>query len=253
MDYDTIVAAVLETPRGRWFLREHDRRIRAAETRTLLAAIGRLEAALAPAISAREATDRQLEALAEMLHAARAGVAEVRHPLLEGGGAIPAGSDAFDYMTASAEAVAGDVADTAQTLQSTSLSLRSVENVAVESAALEREAAKLLTVAYRQEVLSRRVARAAGALSHMDQRLKGHLPKTKAREADAPRTLTPEHLKYFKPDEEIFARPTFAASSTPAPAASKEPPTLPPSRIVIVRRGSGEIPLLGEDTPAAGI
>ena len=37
LDYEAIVAAVMETPRGRWFLREHERHIRASETDTLLA------------------------------------------------------------------------------------------------------------------------------------------------------------------------------------------------------------------------
>ncbi len=39
-DYDAIEAAVMETARGRWFLAEHARRIRAAETSRILAAIG---------------------------------------------------------------------------------------------------------------------------------------------------------------------------------------------------------------------
>lgn len=45
-DYDTIHAAVMETARGRWFLQEYARRNRNADTRVLLAAIERIEAAL---------------------------------------------------------------------------------------------------------------------------------------------------------------------------------------------------------------
>ena len=46
-DYPSIEDAVMETPRGRWFLREYARRIRAAETSDLLAAFARLELAIA--------------------------------------------------------------------------------------------------------------------------------------------------------------------------------------------------------------
>ncbi|MGL4811555.1 MAG: hypothetical protein ACRCXM_07250 [Beijerinckiaceae bacterium] len=43
-DYDAIFAAVSETPRGRWFLAEYQRRNRAADTATVLDQIARLEA-----------------------------------------------------------------------------------------------------------------------------------------------------------------------------------------------------------------
>lgn len=45
-DYESIHAAVMETVRGRWFLREYARRNRAADTGTLLIAIGRIESLL---------------------------------------------------------------------------------------------------------------------------------------------------------------------------------------------------------------
>jgi hypothetical protein len=253
LDYDTVIAAVLESSRGRWFLREHERRLRAAETRTLLGAIRRLEGSLAPAIATREATERQLQALASMLQSVKAGMAEIRHPLLEGGGAIPSGVDAFDFMSLSAKAVASDVSGAAHSLQSTSQSLRTAEGIETETAALEREAARLLTVAYRQEVLSQRVAKAAGALTHMDQRLKGHLPRANASPSDAQRMLTADHLRYFKPDEEIFARPALAAPPRALPPAPAQPPDALSSRLVVVRKASGEIPFLNEETSLAGV
>ncbi len=46
LDYEAIEAAVMETPRGRWFLSEYLRRHQAKETERLLAAIARLERAM---------------------------------------------------------------------------------------------------------------------------------------------------------------------------------------------------------------
>lgn len=46
-DYDAIHEAVMATARGRWFLAEHGRRNRHAETRTLLEALRRIERRLA--------------------------------------------------------------------------------------------------------------------------------------------------------------------------------------------------------------
>lgn len=45
-DYAAIEAAVMETSRGRWFLAEHARRNRHADTLMLLGAMARLEAAV---------------------------------------------------------------------------------------------------------------------------------------------------------------------------------------------------------------
>ena len=42
-DYDSILAALMETARGRWFLQEYASRNRNADTQMLLTAIGRLE------------------------------------------------------------------------------------------------------------------------------------------------------------------------------------------------------------------
>jgi hypothetical protein len=46
--FEAIEAAVLKTPKGRWFLEEYARRIRSSETTSILEAIGRLERAVAP-------------------------------------------------------------------------------------------------------------------------------------------------------------------------------------------------------------
>ena len=48
-DYDRIQDAVMETARGRWFLAEFARRVRAGDTQKILEAIHRLERASAPA------------------------------------------------------------------------------------------------------------------------------------------------------------------------------------------------------------
>jgi len=42
-DFETIEAAVMETPRGRWFLREYARRIRAQESERMLGVLDRIE------------------------------------------------------------------------------------------------------------------------------------------------------------------------------------------------------------------
>lgn len=47
-DYDAIERAVMETPRGRWFLSERDKRRLTSETQRILDALKKLEAVMAP-------------------------------------------------------------------------------------------------------------------------------------------------------------------------------------------------------------
>jgi hypothetical protein len=66
-DYDIILTALMATARGRSFLQEYAQRHRAADTATLLTAIGRIEGlltsrSLEPAAPASDATGRPAEA-----------------------------------------------------------------------------------------------------------------------------------------------------------------------------------------------
>jgi hypothetical protein len=60
-DYEAIEAAVLESPRGRWFLGEFTRRNRAADTLMLLEAIRKLERGVAESPADKLSTDLAAE------------------------------------------------------------------------------------------------------------------------------------------------------------------------------------------------
>ena len=68
-DFEQIEAAVLESERGRWFLQEYSRRLRAAETAEILAAVERLTddaGQIAARRQAAEATTAMIEALQKL-------------------------------------------------------------------------------------------------------------------------------------------------------------------------------------------
>lgn len=62
-DFETIEAAVMETERGRWFLREHARRIREAENGRIEAALARIESRLPAAPGPLRETETRIVAL----------------------------------------------------------------------------------------------------------------------------------------------------------------------------------------------
>ena len=65
-DFERIEAAVLETERGRWFLGEYARRIRAEETKALAAALARIENKLEADGAAAALRRNHAEALADL-------------------------------------------------------------------------------------------------------------------------------------------------------------------------------------------
>lgn len=66
-DYEAIEAAVLESPRGRWFLGEFARRNRAADTLMLLEAIRKLERSVAETPAHQRSADPAAELTGENL------------------------------------------------------------------------------------------------------------------------------------------------------------------------------------------
>jgi chemotaxis regulatin CheY-phosphate phosphatase CheZ len=98
-DYEMIAAAVLETARGRWFLGEHSRRNRQADTKLVLEAIEKLERSLVPRTEAQE-SDRLRVDLVEMLNAisrTKSEIAAIRPD--------DAGSNHFDQASVELDAI----------------------------------------------------------------------------------------------------------------------------------------------------
>lgn len=77
-DYEAIEAAVLESPRGRWFLGEFTRRNRAADTSMLLEAIRKLERGVAEHAPDRISDDlaADLHSLSDVIGTALAGISD---------------------------------------------------------------------------------------------------------------------------------------------------------------------------------
>jgi multidrug efflux pump subunit AcrA (membrane-fusion protein) len=66
-DFDRVEAAVMETERGRWFLAEFSRRIRAEDSQRILASIDRLEARMAAAQEAEARARLDADRAADLL------------------------------------------------------------------------------------------------------------------------------------------------------------------------------------------
>lgn len=90
-DFETIESAVVETARGRWFLKEYARRNRNADTKAILAALENLKEAVQDANSIGHLKE-DLESMASAIRQTRE---EIRSfPLIDGGDPASALSEA---------------------------------------------------------------------------------------------------------------------------------------------------------------
>jgi hypothetical protein len=77
-DYERVEAAVMETERGRWFLAEFARRVRAEDAQRILTAIDRLEARMAEAQAAETRARLDADRAADLLHEISDRLAQLR-------------------------------------------------------------------------------------------------------------------------------------------------------------------------------
>ena len=243
--------------RGRWFLEEYARRHRSADTKILLDAIGKLENLMIARSSTLSQGSGQAEitSLLNTIRKTRSEIAAVRNHLLADGGAIEDNPALFDRLAETARTAANHLMSRTEALQQTSRTLRadSPDNPAITQ--IDGEVGGLQSLAWTQDVLSQRIAKAMGLLSHIDERvsaLAGENPQAAGRQAPGSK------LSYFKQDEEIFApvetKPAIKIVAAPKPAAKidVEPVPEPEKRArVIVKRYAPEQEITEAPTPTA--
>jgi chemotaxis protein CheZ len=124
-DYEMIAAAVLETARGRWFLTEHARRNRQADTRLVLEAIEKLERTLVHRPEAPE-SDRMRVDLVEMLNAITRTKTEIAAigPTEAGANHFDQASTELDAIVDTTEKATSDILAAAERVQEIAWTLR---------------------------------------------------------------------------------------------------------------------------------
>ncbi len=164
-EYAAIESLLLGSLRGRWFLSEHARRNRAADTGMLLQAITQLEmAVLRPS--------RREQQLLGHLVAMRQAIAEMR---LEMAGSAPqdgpgAGCDIDDAVSATAAAKA-EMLEAAEEIQDAAWTLRERGTGQDVYETLDRSAAGIYRACAAQDLTARQLKAMAKALLIVDQRL----------------------------------------------------------------------------------
>jgi chemotaxis regulatin CheY-phosphate phosphatase CheZ len=171
-DYEAIEDAVLETNRGRWFLAEYARRNRHADTKMLLAAIERLEAAIRGERAA-ESVDRIRFDLVEMAKAIARTKAEIAaiKPDSEQQGKFGEATVELDSIVNATEAATSDILAAAEQIQETAWTLREQGVEAEACTALDARATAIYTACSFQDLTGQRIRKVIQVLRYLEGRI----------------------------------------------------------------------------------
>jgi chemotaxis regulatin CheY-phosphate phosphatase CheZ len=249
-DYDAIESAVMETERGRWFLREYARRNRNADTQVLLNAINRLEHAVAADRVAQD-VDRLRAHLREMAATIASTKTEIAaiHAIEQEHSHLFAATEALDAITRTTEQATSDILAAAEHIQETAWTLREDGADADLCDNLNRRATEIYTACSFQDLTAQRISKIIHTLRYLEGRINAMiaiwdrseatlLPNASALELDLsglsgepnPDELTQSDIDDVIVDDDIFGTVSSAPATSPEPPILAAPQPVPASR-----------------------
>jgi chemotaxis protein CheZ len=171
-DYEAIEAAVVETNRGRWFLAEYARRNRHADTKMLLTAIDRLEAAIRGERTA-ESVDRIRFDLVEMAKAIARTKAEIAaiKPDVEQAGKFGEATEELDSIVSTTEAATSEILAAAEQVQEVAWTLREQGLDPEVCDLLDARATAIYTACSFQDLTGQRTRKVIQVLRYLEGRI----------------------------------------------------------------------------------
>ncbi|WP_267358636.1 MULTISPECIES: hypothetical protein [unclassified Methylobacterium] len=171
-EYEAIEATISDTERGRWFLAEHARRSRGAETEMLLGAIARLERTVT-ADRGHEAFGHlrgNLVDMADAISRTKAEIAAISAANHEQTHLIQA-SLALDGIVRETERATSDILGSAEAIQEAAWTLREAGSDEAACDALDLHATAIYTACSFQDLTAQRTARIVYTLRYLEDRL----------------------------------------------------------------------------------
>jgi chemotaxis protein CheZ len=190
-DYETIMSAVLETARGRWFLGEHMRRNRQADTRLVLKAIERLESSLRerPKDLGAERMRLDLVDMANAITRAKTEIASIK-PAEDREGKIGIASDELDAIVRTTENATSNILAAIERIQEIAWTLREQGTDPAVCDLLDAQAAEAYTACSFQDLTGQRIRRVVKVMRFLEARIDAMIDILRISEHDAPEAET---------------------------------------------------------------
>ena len=174
-NFAAIEAALLDSPRGRWFLAEYLRRNRSAETDLLLNAIARLEVAVTKpqqqvhAIHASQVFD-ELVQMSEAISRTRREIAQIRPPHQFDKQLVTA-SEELDHIVEATENATSEILGAAEDIQEVAWTLREKGIEIALCDRVDQRATEIYTACSFQDITGQRTAKIVKTLRFIAQRI----------------------------------------------------------------------------------
>jgi hypothetical protein len=237
-DYEAILRAVEETARGRWFLAEHAKHTRHADTRVVLTAIEKLERAVAEKSAPPDFERVRLDLvdLANIIARTRSEIAAIQP---EGGSNIGHATNELDAIVDTTERATSDILTAAEQTQEIAWTLRERGVDPAMCDQIDALVTEIYTACSFQDLTGQRIRKVIDALRFLERRLDAMLavsrgtappvvPAQAPEEAPAERMVlrmdgTPgvDDADMLEPAPD--AKPAPAAKPAPSPAPSGDP------------------------------
>lgn len=171
-DYEAIESAVMETARGRWFLKEYTRRHRSADTNMLLDAIGRLEKTITGPQPAHDVDAIRFD-LADMASAIARTKDEISRLQAENDSdsQFARASSELDAIVGQTEVATSEILSAAETIQEVAWTLR--ENEVDEEACdtLDARSTEIYMACSFQDLTGQRIQKVVHVLKYLEGRI----------------------------------------------------------------------------------
>ncbi|MEQ9143819.1 MAG: protein phosphatase CheZ [Parvibaculaceae bacterium] len=170
-EFETILAAVRETDRGRWFLDEFARRNRTADTNELLAAIEKLNTvATGDAPATVSVLRRELQEMSSTIQQTRVAIASIK-PDEAGDNRIMAATEELDAIVSATERATSEILSGAERIQEITEKLR--EQNADEDLCdeIEAHATGIFMACSFQDITGQRTSRVVHVLKYLEHRV----------------------------------------------------------------------------------
>jgi chemotaxis protein CheZ len=185
-DYETIMSAVLETARGRWFLGEHMHRNRHADTRLVLKAIEQLERSLRERPGAHGAERMRLDLIdmAEAISRTKQEVTSIK-PAEDREGKIGIATDELDAIVGATEQATSEILTAIERIQEIAWTLREQGTDPAVCDQLDAQAAEAYTACSFQDLTGQRIRRIVKVMRFLEARIDAMIDILRISEHDA--------------------------------------------------------------------
>lgn len=170
--YQALEDAVMQTPRGRWFLTEYARRNRIEETQTLLVAMQKLTESVneTRAATSLDIMRRELQEMSASIVQTRREIASIK-PTESGHNKIVSATEELDHIVRSTEQATADILTASERLQAIGTLLQTEGAEPKLCAEIDELATNIMLSCSFQDLTGQRTSKVVHALRYIEQRV----------------------------------------------------------------------------------